>query len=522
MMMMMMMRRKGRENRIGRRLIVLIIAFSSFLALLATAYQLFNEYRQQRADMDSQLENVQIFLPPIAASVWTFDERQIDLALKALTGLSHVEFAKITTSDGRNAWISGEVVSKRLLNRQYPLNSEIRGKTRQIATLEVTASLDGIYGRLLDQAITILVSNALKTFLVAAFMYVIFSRIVTRRVEELARNVSRIVPESLMSQASLFDETLGFPDNGDEIDRLRWAYDNIARQLNLAVQDLHDRHDELSHEISERTRAESDLQQVISELSRTNAELERFAYVAAHDLQEPVRGLVSFSQLLERKCAESLGDEGKEYLRFIINEALRMSSLVRDLLEYSRAGGTGLTLGEVDCTALMTDVLESLRPIIEQKHALIQMGTLPRIRADQGQLHQVFHNLASNGLKYCQSDSTPIIRIEAERDTTGWQFAVHDNGIGIDPQYHDYVFEVFRRLHTGTAYPGTGIGLAICKRIVESHGGRIWLTSTPGQGTTVFFTLPEQAADGTGGLRVSPSPLARPCGPPSPTRGEGV
>jgi light-regulated signal transduction histidine kinase (bacteriophytochrome) len=324
-------------------------------------------------------------------------------------------------------------------------------------------------------------------------MYVIFSRLVTRRVEELARNVSKIVPESLMDQSSLFDETLGFPDNGDEIDRLRWAYDNIARQLNLAVQDLHDRNDELSHEISERTRAESDLQQVISELSRTNAELERFAYVAAHDLQEPVRGLVSFSQLLERKCAVNLGDEGKDYLRFIINEALRMSSLVRDLLEYSRAGGTGLSLGDVDCAALMTDVLESLRPSIEQKHAQIQLGALPRIQADQGQLHQVLHNLVSNALKYCRPDTAPIIRIEAERLATGWQFSVQDNGIGIDAQYHDYVFEVFRRLHTGAAYPGTGIGLAICKRIVESHGGRMWLTSAPGQGTTFIFTLPDRA-----------------------------
>ncbi|EME68749.1 sensor kinase silS [Paramagnetospirillum caucaseum] len=492
-MMMMMLRKKGRENRIGRRLIVLIVAFSSFLALLATGYQLFHEYRQQRADMDDQLENVGIFLPPIVGSVWTFDERQITLALDALTRLAHVEYAEITTSDGRNVWKSGAVRSKRQITRQYALSREIRGEIRQIATLNVSASLDGIYDRLTSQAIAILVSNAVKTFLVAAFMYVIFSRLVTRRVEELARNVGSLVPESLMSQASLFDERLGFPEHGDEIDRLRWAYDNIARQLNLAVQDLHDRNDELRHEIHERTRAESDLQQVIAELSRTNAELERFAYVAAHDLQEPVRGLVSFSQLLERKCAEALDGEAKDYLRFIINEALRMSNLVRDLLEYSKAGGAGLTLGEVDCAELMNTVLESLRPAIEQRHAQLHIGPLPKLRADQGQLHQVFHNLLGNALKYSGGETVPAVRVTAERDgEDGWRFAVTDNGIGIDPQYHDYVFEVFRRLHTGSAYPGTGIGLAICKRIVESHDGRMWLASTPGQGTTVFFTLPDR------------------------------
>ncbi|WP_231920756.1 ATP-binding protein [Magnetospirillum sp. XM-1] len=488
-----MLRKKGRENKIGRRLIVLIVAFSSFLAILATGYQLLHEYQQQRADMDDQLENVRIFLPPITGSVWTFDERQITLALDALTRLSHVEYAVITTVDGRNVWTAGAVASKRHIHRQYDLSREVRGETRQLATMEVTASLDGIYDRLLGQAVAILVSNALKTFLVAAFMYVIFSRIVTRRVEELARNVGRLVPESLVSQASLFDETLGFPENGDEIDRLRWAYDNIARQLNLAVQDLHDRNDELRHEIHERTRAESDLQEVIAELSRTNAELERFAYVAAHDLQEPVRGLVSFSQLLERKCRDNLGDEGRDYLRFIVNEALRMSNLVRDLLEYSRAGGAGLALEAVDCAAMVDDERESLRPLIEQKQAEVQRGELPSVQADGAQLRQVFHNLIGNALKYCSE--APLIRVEAERDGDAWRFAVSDNGIGIDPQYHDYVFEVFRRLHTGIAYPGTGIGLAICKRIVESHGGRMWLASAPGQGTTFFFTLPDRAAE---------------------------
>lgn len=489
-MMMMLLRKKGRENRIGRRLIVLIVAFSSFLAVLATGYQLLHEYNLQRADMDEQLENVKVFLPPITGSVWTFDERQITLALDALTQLSHVEYAVITTSDGRNAWTSGAIVSKRHLSRQYSLSREVRGEIRQIATMEVTASLDGIYERLLEQAIAILVSNALKTFLVAAFMYVIFSRIVTRRVEDLARNVDKLVPESLITQASMFDETLGFPEHGDEIDRLRWAYDNIARQLNLAVQDLHDRNDELRHEVQERTRAESDLQEVIAELSRTNAELERFAYVAAHDLQEPVRGLVSFSQLLERKCRDSLGDEGRDYLRFIINEALRMSNLVRDLLEYSRAGGADLAIETVNCARLVDEVVESLRPAIEHQHARIETGELPEIAADRPQLRQVFHNLIGNALKYCRE--TPEIRVTAERDGHAWRFAVSDNGIGIDPQYQEYIFEVFRRLHTGNTYPGTGIGLAICKRIIESHGGRIWLTSALDQGTTFHFTLPDR------------------------------
>lgn len=204
-MMMMMLRRKGQENRIGRRLMGLIIAFSSVLALVATAYQLYHEYRTQRADMDGQLAAVEVFLPPIAASVWSFDDRQIALALDALTRLSHVEYAEVATADGRNRWKSGAIRSERLVTRRYDLTHDARGETRAIATLELTAGLDGIYRRLLDQAIAILASNALKTFLVAAFMYVIFSRVVTRRVEELARNAGSLMPESLVSQVSLFD-----------------------------------------------------------------------------------------------------------------------------------------------------------------------------------------------------------------------------------------------------------------------------------------------------------------------------
>jgi signal transduction histidine kinase len=494
-MMMLLLRRKGQENRIGRRLMVLIITFSSFLALIATAYQLFHEYGKQRADMDGQMAAVEVFLPPITASVWSFDDRQITLALDALTRLSHVEYAVVTTADGRNQWRSGEVRSERQVTRRYELRHDGRGQTRPIATLELTAGLDGIYRRLLDQAVTILISNALKTFLVAAFMYVIFSRVVTRRIEDLARNAGSLVPASLVSQASLFDESLGFPDNGDEIDRLRWSFDNIARQLNLAVDDLHDRHRELRHEVHERARAERDLQGAVDELSRTNAELERFAYVAAHDLQEPVRGLVSFSQLLERRYHDRLDDDGREYLHFIVNEALRMSNLVRDLLEYSRAGGTAQSAEEVDCAELVSSVLETLAAKIERKGACVEVGALPRLNADRGQLYQLFLNLVGNALKYSGASAPPLVRVSAERDGDDWRFAVADNGIGIDPQYHDYVFEVFRRLHTGAAYPGTGIGLAICKRIVESHGGRIWLQSTPERGTTFFFTLPDKAEE---------------------------
>jgi signal transduction histidine kinase len=491
MMMMMAWNDRGKANKIGRKLILLIVAFSSFLAFLATGLQLFFEYRQQRADLDSMLEEVRIFLPPIAASVWAFDERQIGLALDALTHLTHIDRATVTTTDGKSSWTAASGASSRLVTRHYPLLYEARGRPQQIAVIEVVASLDTLYSRLLSQAITILVSNSIKTFLVAAFMYFVFRRMVTGRIEELARNVGTLVPEQLLTQASVRDDYYERTQPGDEIDTLRFAFDTIAQRLKLAVQDLHDRNAELQHENHERKRAEADLQQLVAELSRTNVELERFAYVAAHDLQEPIRGLVSFSQLLDRKYADNLGSEGKEYLDFIIGEAKRLSELVRDLLQYSQAGAHGFEIEPVDCDAMVAGVVESRRLQIDEKQARIVIGPMPRLTADVTQLRQVFDNLLGNALKYSREDTPPEIHVQAKREGEAWRFEVSDNGIGIDAQYHTYVFELFRRLHTRSAFSGTGIGLALCKRIVEGHGGRMWLTSTPGVGTRILFTIPD-------------------------------
>ncbi|MBC7951283.1 MAG: two-component sensor histidine kinase [Rhodospirillaceae bacterium] len=492
--MIMVLNRVGRTNKIGRRLILLIVAFSSLLTFFITALQLFVEYRQQRADMDNLLEQVRIFLPPIAASVWSFDERQIGLALDAVVHLPHVERAAITTADGKTVWTASSGTSSRLLTRDYPLSYEVRGQPQQIATMAVDASLDGIYARVLSQAVTILISNGVKTFLVAAFMLVIFNRLVTVRLKQLAQSVGGLFPQELLQQASVCEDYPPLPDHGDEIDALRLAFDNMARRLRTAVQDLHDGNRALHAENAERRRVEDELQRLIKELSRANVELERFAYVAVHDLQEPIRALVSFSQLLERKYAEILAGEGTEFIGFIVAAAKRLSSLVTDLLEYRLEGGANLNAREVDCQQLVAGAAESLHQLIEQKQARLVIGPMPRLVADPVQLHHVFHNLIGNALTFSRDGIIPEIHVEAVHEEGGWQFEVRDNGIGIEEQYSGYVFEVFRRLHSRTDFPGTGIGLAICKRIVEDHGGCIWLRSIPGEGTSFFFTIPDAPA----------------------------
>jgi light-regulated signal transduction histidine kinase (bacteriophytochrome) len=325
-------------------------------------------------------------------------------------------------------------------------------------------------------------------------MYAAFRHLITVRIEDLARRVAGLMPRLTPDCMTFMEDEPDGPAVGDEIDAVRWAFDGMADRLKLLVADLNARNLQLAAENQERQRAEEELRDVVTQLSKALVEVERFAYVAAHDLKEPIRSIVSFSQLLKRRHGAALGEEAHEYLAFIINEALRLSTLVTDLLDYSRCEDEGMAVTELDSAETVDEVLTSLRAAIAQKGAEIVVGPLPRLRADSGQLRQVFQNLVTNALKFSRPEVPPRITIDAERADAAWRFKVGDNGIGIDAQYTDYIFEMFRRLHTRDKYSGTGIGLAICKRAVENHGGRIWLHSVPGEGSTFFFTIPDSPA----------------------------
>jgi signal transduction histidine kinase len=483
-----------RISTVSKKLIVLIVAFSSLVTLFITALQLFMDYRVQRAGVDELMARVGVFFPPIAASVWSFNDQQITLSLESLVALPNIERAIVTASDGGTTWAAQSGQSRRQVVRSYPLLHPVRGEDRQIATIEIAAGLDSMFETLLWQGLTILLSNGLKTFLVAAFMYAAFRHLITVRIEELARRVAGLMPRLTPDCMTFMEDEPDGPAVGDEIDAVRWAFDGMADRLKLLVADLNARNLQLAAENQERQRAEEELRDVVTQLSKALVEVERFAYVAAHDLKEPIRSIVSFSQLLKRRHGAALGEEAHEYLAFIINEALRLSTLVTDLLDYSRCEDEGMAVTELDSAETVDEVLTSLRAAIAQKGAEIVVGPLPRLRADSGQLRQVFQNLVTNALKFSRPEVPPRITIDAERADAAWRFKVGDNGIGIDAQYTDYIFEMFRRLHTRDKYSGTGIGLAICKRAVENHGGRIWLHSVPGEGSTFFFTIPDSPA----------------------------
>jgi signal transduction histidine kinase len=248
---------------------------------------------------------------------------------------------------------------------------------------------------------------------------------------------------------------------------------------------------ELQREIGERERAEQQMEQLITEISRSNEELEQFAYVASHDLQTPLRSIIGFLDLLARRYQGQLGPEADEFISFAVDGAHRMQQLITGILAFSRVGTRGNPFESLESREPLALALANLQAEMEESRAEVTLGALPRVTADRNQLIQLFQNLIGNAIKYRRTDEPPRVQVAAVDRNTKWEFRVEDNGPGIDPRYADRIFQIFQRLHTAAEYPGTGIGLAICKKIVERHGGRIWVESEPGKGSTFYFTLPK-------------------------------
>ena len=227
-----------------------------------------------------------------------------------------------------------------------------------------------------------------------------------------------------------------------------------------------------------------------AELIIANKELEQFAYVASHDLQEPLRMVASFTQLLERRYKDKLDADANDFIHFAVDGAIRMQKLINDLLEYSRISTRGKIFEQVNTSLILGQVISNLQLLIIENAALISNDDLPVVKADESQILHVFQNLIENAIKFKKKSEFPKIHISCKKTNNFYEFSVRDNGIGIEMQYHDRVFTIFQRLHSVKDYPGTGIGLSICKHIVERHGGTIWFDSKENAGTTFYFTIP--------------------------------
>jgi signal transduction histidine kinase len=271
----------------------------------------------------------------------------------------------------------------------------------------------------------------------------------------------------------------------DEMGMLARSFNQMAEQLEattVSKEELQKAHDALTRRTAE--------------LARSNAELDQFASVVSHDLQEPLRMVAAYMHLLQTQYGGKLGAEADEFIGYAVDGTKRMQGLINDLLAYSRVGTRGRAFISTDCNDVLELALLNLRAAIEESGARVTHDPLPTVLGDEAQLGQLFQNLIGNAIKY-HGSSPPEIHVRCERDGDMWRFAVIDNGIGIDPEYAERIFIIFQRLHTKQEYPGTGVGLAICKKIVERHRGKIWVESAPRKGSIFYFTLPIAQAAGS-------------------------
>ncbi len=330
----------------------------------------------------------------------------------------------------------------------------------RLGTLYLQSDLTAVYGTLrLAGAIAALVMAV--SLLVAYLLSATLQGTISRPILALAETAKSV---SDRSDYSVRAPKLG----GDELGLLTDAFNQMLSR------------------IEDQDRARGHL---ITELEHSNKELEQFAYVASHDLQEPLRMVSSYTELLERRYGDKLDDKAREFIGYAVDGAVRMQRLINDLLEFSRVSTRGKALQHVDVTRVLGTVRANLSVAIQDAGALVTNDDLPTVMADETQLVQLLQNLIGNAIKFRGRDR-PHVHVGAQATATEWVFAVRDNGIGIAPEYFERIFVIFQRLHARDEYPGTGIGLAVCRRILDRHGGRIWVESEPGHGSTFYFALP--------------------------------
>ncbi|MBC7474832.1 MAG: response regulator [Candidatus Sericytochromatia bacterium] len=274
-------------------------------------------------------------------------------------------------------------------------------------------------------------------------------------------------------------------------DELRNYQNKLESMVENRTLELLKSNEMLKQEIEDRIKIESDLAKRTEDLARVNDELKQFAYIASHDLQEPLRMVSSYTRLLAKRYKDKLDDDANDYINFAVDGAVRMQKLIDSLLYYSRVGTLLKKLKTIALNEIVENVKFNLQLLIEETHATITSDALPELKSDSTQMTQLFQNLMSNSLKYVKEGVEPIINISVKKRNSDWLFSITDNGIGIDKDDYERVFIVFQRLHSKNEYSGTGMGLAICKKIIEYHNGQIWLESEIGKGSTFYFTLPQ-------------------------------
>jgi PAS domain S-box-containing protein len=313
--------------------------------------------------------------------------------------------------------------------------------------------------------------------------------------EAIGRNISIVLPEEKTNELNHLLNKISKGERIESFETKRQRKDKSILDVSLTISPIRDetgiiiRASAISRDITFKKQVEEELRLYAEELALSNEELYVFSYAASHDLQEPLRSIQYFLETLNKKYKKKLGAEMEQQIIAADDGVTRMYRLITDFLMYSRVGTERATMEEIDCNLALRDALANLEVSVKESKAAIKQFTLPKVWGNFTQITQVFQNLIANAIKY-QGEKTPVIEISAEKKNSLWQFTIKDNGIGIEQWFSERIFIVFQKLHDHRKYPGSGIGLALCKRVIGKHSGKIWFESKVGKGTTFFFTLP--------------------------------
>ncbi|MBP0618148.1 sensor histidine kinase [Jiella mangrovi] len=373
----------------------------------------------------------------------------------------------------------------RALAEQQRINAELRDKTQRerLLSAAVETSQDAIF--ILD------LKGRIQTWNQAAERLYGYSA-----AEMVGNDTDKIIPADRKDERDDFLDKVRHGEKIHLFETVRVKKDGTPVDVSLNISPVRDIDGRLigaskiARDISDRKRADAEAAAQTEGLKRSNAELEQFAYVAAHDLQEPLRMVASYTELLAQRYKGQLDERADKYIAYAVDGAKRMKLLINDLLSFSRIGTKAAPLVPVETRAIVDAVVLDLDQTLRETNATVKVGELPAVEGDRSQLSQLFQNLIGNAVKF-RSDAPPLVEIRAEQNDEDWLFSVADNGIGIDPQYGERIFQMFQRLHERERYAGSGIGLAVAKKIVERHGGRIWFDSQPGAGTTFYISFPK-------------------------------
>lgn len=476
------LRRHLREHRLRFRLLLYILAVSSVFTLLGTGIQLYWELRTEIRSLNDLLQQIEeSHLQGLIASQWLLDDHQTRAQLNGILGLKEVLFVELRTADGTAPLAFGSRGTEHFTERTYSLVREHRRQDVDLGTLTVVVSTEGIYQRLRDKILIILGIQAIKTFATSTFILFVVQALVTRPLLSLGAHARRLslnqLDEPLVLERSLHHRE-------DELDRLAEDLEEMRRRLALDLAVLRS--------------AEEEKQQLIADLEEKNAEMARFNYTISHDLKNPLVTIKNFLGLMQRDLEAGRIERLEQDIAHMDRAASRLRRLLDELFELSRIGMQSLRFERVSLVDLIEETLRFLAPILDKRSARVRVAEdFPEVEGDIDRLQEVLRHLLENAVSHHPPGSPPEVELGWQRQPGELVIFVRDRGLGIEPRFHHKIFEIFERLNPESS-EGTGIGLTLVKRIVETHGGRIWVESEGlGRGSTFFFTLPVESSTPT-------------------------